>query len=86
MIVVCILAVAVAAGADSSKMRYSITVVKFENKSGWHGQWDLGDAWGTVMTDMLMQTGQFIVLGESDMRSAAMDEQDFASSGLSIPP
>lgn len=62
-------------------LRYSITVTKFENRSGWHGQWDLGDAWGTVLTDMLNQTGKFIVLGETDMRGAALDEQDFAASG-----
>ena len=62
-------------------LRYSITVTKFENRSGWSGYWSLGDAWGTVMTDMLNQTGKFIVLGETDMRSAAMDEQDFAASG-----
>ena len=62
-------------------MRYSITVTKFENRAGWHGQWDIGDAWGTVMTDMLNQTGRFIVLGETDMRGAALDEQDFAASG-----
>ena len=30
---------------------------------------------------MLNQTGKFIVLGETDMRFAAMDEQDFAASG-----
>jgi hypothetical protein len=30
---------------------------------------------------MLTQTGRFIVLGETDMRYAAMDEQDFAASG-----
>jgi curli biogenesis system outer membrane secretion channel CsgG len=62
-------------------LRYSITVTKFENRSGWSGYWSIGDAWGTVMTDMLNQTGKFIVLGETDMRSAAMDEQDFAASG-----
>jgi len=62
-------------------LRYSITVTKFENRSGWRGYWDLGDAWDTVLTDMLNQTGKFIVLGETDMRFAAMDEQDFASSG-----
>ena len=62
-------------------LRYSITVTKFENRSGWHGYWDLGDAWGTVLTDMLNQTGKFIVLGETDMRAAALDEQDFAASG-----
>lgn len=62
-------------------LRYSITVSKFENQSGWHGYWDLGDAWGTVLTDMLNQTGKFIVLGETDMRYASLDEQDFASLG-----
>jgi curli biogenesis system outer membrane secretion channel CsgG len=65
----------------SGGLRYSITVSRFENRSGWHGQWDIGDAWGTVLTDMLNQTGEFIVLGESDMRYAAMEEQDFAASG-----
>ena len=62
-------------------LRYTVTVTKFENQSGWHGQWDLGHAWGTVLTDMLNQTGKFIVLGETDMRAAALDEQDFAASG-----
>ena len=62
-------------------LRYSVTVTKFENKAGWSGQWDLGDAWGTVFTDILNQTGQFIVLGEKDMREEAMDEQDLAASG-----
>lgn len=62
-------------------MRYTITVTKFENQAGWHGQWDLGDAWGAVMTDILNQTGRFIVLGETDMRNEALAEQDFAASG-----
>jgi curli biogenesis system outer membrane secretion channel CsgG len=70
-----------AAQEAAGGLRYSITVTKFENRAGWHGQWDIGDAWGTVMTDMLNQTGRFIVLGETDMRSAALDEQDFAASG-----
>jgi curli biogenesis system outer membrane secretion channel CsgG len=33
------------------------------------------------MTDVLNQTGKFIVLGDSEMRVAAMEEQDFAASG-----
>jgi curli biogenesis system outer membrane secretion channel CsgG len=65
----------------SGGLRYSVTVSKFENNSGWAGQWNLGDAWGTVLTDMLNQTGEFIVLAETDMRIEAMDEQDFAASG-----
>jgi len=70
--------------ADGSQLRYTISVSKFENRSGnqWYwGPMDLGDAWGTVMTDILLQSGQFIVLGEADMRVEAMAEQDLASSG-----
>jgi curli biogenesis system outer membrane secretion channel CsgG len=62
-------------------LRHTITVTRFENRAGWHGYWDLGDAWDTVFTDMLHQSGKVIVLGESDMRGAALDEQDFAASG-----
>ncbi len=62
-------------------LRYSITVTEFENRSGWGGYWSIGDAWDTVLTDMLNQTGKFIVLGETDMRMAAMGEQDLAASG-----
>ena len=62
-------------------LRHSITVSRFENRSGWRGNWNLGDAWDTVLTDMLNQTGKFIVLGETDMRFAALDEQDLAASG-----
>jgi curli biogenesis system outer membrane secretion channel CsgG len=82
-LLIALLAAAVPVVADDAAggLRYSITVTKFENQAGWHGQWDIGDAWGTVLTDMLNQTGSFIVLGESDMRAAALDEQDFASSG-----
>lgn len=72
---------AVAAAQAKGGLRYSITVSEFENRSGWHGYWDLGDAWGTVLTDMLNQSGKFIVLGETDMREAAMGEQDLAASG-----
>ena len=69
------------ADAQTGGLKYTVTVTKFENKAGWHGQWDIGDGWGLVMTDILNQTGRFIVLGETDMREASMYEQDLASSG-----
>jgi curli biogenesis system outer membrane secretion channel CsgG len=69
------------AGEAEGGLRYTITVSEFENRAGWNGQWSIGDAWDTVLTDMLNQTGKFIVLGETGMRNAAMDEQDFAASG-----
>lgn len=62
-------------------LRYTISVAKFNNKSNWRGQWRLGDAWGSVLTDSLNQTGRFIVLGEKGMRREALEEQDFAASG-----
>ena len=70
-----------AAFAEGGNLRYSIMVNKFENKANWRGQWELGDAWGTILTDQLVQSGRFIVLGEADMRGAAMAEQDLAASG-----
>lgn len=69
------------ASASGSALRYSIMVNKFENKANWRGQWVLGDAWGTILTDQLVQSGRFIVLGEADMRGAALQEQDLAASG-----
>ena len=70
-----------ALAAETGGLRYTISVVKFENRAGWSGQWDLGHAWGMVLTDLLNQSGRFIVLGEKDMRAEAMREQDFAQSG-----
>lgn len=69
------------AGEATGGLRYSITVTKFDNAAGWHGRWDIGDAWATVLTDLLNQTGKFMVLGEKDMRAEAMGEQDLAASG-----
>ena len=67
--------------AATGGLRYTVTVTEFENKAGWYGSWDIGDAWGMVMTEKLNATGKFIVLGEADMRNAAMAEQDLAASG-----
>lgn len=73
--------VGLAADQAAGGLRYSITVSKFDNKAGWSGQWDLGDAWGAVMTDALQESGRFIVLGEKDMRAEALQEQDLADTG-----
>ena len=71
----------IAAGTATGGLRYTISVAKFENRAGWNGQYNIGDAWGLVMTDILQQTGKFIVLGETDMRQEAMKEQDLGTSG-----
>ena len=65
--------------AAQGNLRYSIMVNKFENKANWAGRWNLGDAWGEILTDQLFQSGRFIVLGEADMRGAALAEQDLAA-------
>lgn len=74
-------AFAISAFAEGGNLRYTIQVNKFENKANWTGRWNLGDAWGTILTDQLVQSGKFIVLGEADMRGAAMAEQDLAATG-----
>lgn len=67
--------------AAQGNLRYTVSVTQFENQAGWTGHFDIGNAWGTVLTDLLNQSGRFIVLGESDMRGAAMEEQDLGASG-----
>lgn len=63
------------------ELRYSIQVNTFEDRSGWRGQWSLGDAWNAVLIDKLQKSDNYIVISEQDMRGDAMDDQDFASNG-----
>jgi curli biogenesis system outer membrane secretion channel CsgG len=65
----------------SGNLRHSITVNKFANEAGWRGKWSVGDGMQTAMTNLLHESGWFIVLGDGGMRQAAMNEQDFAASG-----
>ncbi len=69
------------AAEQGGGLRYSISVSSFENKAGWRGQWEIGHAFGEIMTKALHASGKFIVLGEQDMRQAAMSEQDLGASG-----
>jgi curli biogenesis system outer membrane secretion channel CsgG len=67
--------------ASAGGLRFSIAVTKFENHANYSGPFQLSDTWGSMLTDSLQQSGHFIVLGEAEMRDAAMKEQDFAKSG-----
>ncbi|MFA5554888.1 MAG: CsgG/HfaB family protein [Phycisphaerae bacterium] len=67
--------------APKGNLRYTITVSSFENKANWAGQWNVGDGFTEIMTNALQESGWFIVLGDKEMRSEAMDEQDLAESG-----
>jgi curli biogenesis system outer membrane secretion channel CsgG len=69
------------ADAAAGGLRFSIAVTKFENHANYSGPFQLSDTWGSMLTDSLQQSGHFIVLGEAEMRDAAMKEQDFAKSG-----
>ncbi len=62
-------------------LRYSIMVQKFKNEAGWSGRYSLGDGMTTAMTNILRKSGWFVVLGDKEMRKAAMQEQDFAAGG-----
>ena len=62
-------------------LKYSIMVQKFKNEASWSGRYSLGDGMTTAMTNILQKSGWFIVLGDKEMREAAMKEQDFAASG-----
>ena len=44
-----LLASTLSAAEATGGLRYSITVTKFENKAGWSGRFDVGEAWATVM-------------------------------------
>jgi curli biogenesis system outer membrane secretion channel CsgG len=67
--------------ASAGGLRFSIAVTKFENHANYNGSFQLADTWGSMLTDSLQQSGHFIVIGEADMRDAAMKEQDLAKTG-----
>ena len=67
--------------AADGNLRYSVSVSSFENKANWAGQANLGSAFATIMTDALQASGKFVVLADSSMRKAAMEEQDLSASG-----
>ncbi|MCK5529335.1 MAG: hypothetical protein KAI74_06595 [Kiritimatiellae bacterium] len=62
-------------------LRYSISVTTFQKAYQWVGPYDIAGAFSMMLTDALNASGHFIVLGDTDMRMAAMAEQDFAASG-----
>jgi len=69
------------AAPATGNLRYTIAVVKFNNASKYSGQFPLADTWTSILTDSLQRSGRFVVIGEADMRTAAMTEQNFAKSG-----
>ena len=57
-----------------------VAVSRFDNKTSYSGQVNLGDGMADQLTDALMQSGKFIVL-ERQTLGDVFDEQDLAQSG-----
>lgn len=82
VLAVCAALTAPAASAHAQgNLRFTVSVHEFENQSGFSGRINLGHTWATHLTAALHETGQLIVIGERDMRAAAVDEQQLAASG-----
>lgn len=57
-----------------------VAVSKFDNKTSWRGQVNIGDGMSEMLTDALMQSGNFIVLERQDIEGV-LEEQNFGASG-----
>lgn len=57
-----------------------IAISKFENKSNWSGQANLGTGMTEQLTDALMKSGHFILLERQDIEGV-LEEQNFGASG-----
>lgn len=57
-----------------------VAVSRFENKTNYSGQVNLGNGMSDQLTDALMQSGKFVVL-ERQTLGDVFDEQDLAQSG-----
>jgi curli biogenesis system outer membrane secretion channel CsgG len=75
LIVSCVLSFHAEAG-----LKKIVAVSRFENKTNYSGQHDLGDGMADQLTDALMQSGQFVVL-ERQTLGDVFEEQDLAQTG-----
>jgi len=75
------IAVPIPAAPAKGGLRYTIGVTKFENHSNFSGQFALADTLASLLTDSLQRSNHFIVLGEGEMRAAAIAEQDLSAAG-----
>ena len=73
-------AIALMQSSEAATLKKIVAVSRFENKTPWRGQVELGDAMADQLTDALMQSGQFIVM-ERQTLSDVVAEQDLANSG-----
>ncbi len=57
-----------------------VAISDFENKTSWSGQVNIGTGMAEMLTDSLMQSGNFIVLERQDIQGV-LEEQNFGASG-----
>ncbi len=66
--------------AWAAGLKKIVAVSRFENRTSWHGQWNLEDGMADQLKEALIKSGQFVVL-ERQALSDVEAEQDFAASG-----
>ena len=66
--------------AIAVKLKKTIAVSRFENRTSWSGQYRLDDGMTDQLTDALIQSGNFVVL-ERQTLGDVIAEQDLAASG-----
>ena len=73
-------ALLLAAAAHGATLKKIVAVSRFENKTPWRGQVELGDAMADQLVQALMDSKQFVVM-ERQTLSDVVQEQDLANSG-----
>jgi len=58
----------------------SVAVMDFENKSGFSGEWDLGDGIAEMLTTALAETNRFVVVDREKVKKV-LEEQGLALAG-----
>jgi len=66
--------------SNAARLKKTVAVSRFENKSNWRGQWALDEGMADQLTEALVQSGQFVVL-ERQTLGDVLAEQDLAASG-----
>lgn len=75
-----VLVAAVHPAYAATALKKLVAVESFENKAGAASSWEIGDGMADMLTDALIQSGNFIVLERQALESV-LQEQDFAASG-----
>jgi len=74
---------AVAALPPYFGLKRLVAVTRFDNKSGYQGQLELGNGLADLLTDTLARTGRFLIVERLQIQDA-LREQDLARSGRAV--